>query len=175
MSKDRHSRHRTRQRLIAPLIGLITYAWAAYAVSSEWGQARLRLGASALLKYRLAAVFEQPADGSALRWILEPHLDSAYVDGGFVPLNAGLELGVFPPGFDRFSVGLNWERPFYTQNTLAGLSVTARTGPADSRFNFYFSAQWLHYLDPVDGIGDPKDTDLYNLLAGFSLLLGNKP
>lgn len=146
------------------------------AAASMWDRTQLRLGTSSVLQYRLAAVIQgrdEPADGV---WYLEAHWDNAYVSGEFRPLNLGVELGLFIPGWEHISIGALLEQPLYSTNTLLGISATLHSRPFKSRLSYYLGLQWQHYLDPVEQIGnDHQSKHLYNLQTGISLRLGGRP
>lgn len=156
--------------VIALALGPMTTA------ASMWDKTQLRLGTSSVLQYRLAAVMQGrggPADGV---WYLEAHWDNAYASGGFRPLNLGIELGLFIPGWKHVAIGALLEQPLYSTNTLLGLSATLHSRPFGSRLSYYLGLQWQHYLDPVEQIGsDHQSNHLYNLQTGISLRLGNRP
>lgn len=166
--------NRIKPALVLGTIAIVCLAPTA-ATAETREQLRLRLGASNAFQYRLALTYQRGTTSPGPIWYLQTHLDGAYLPQGFATLNHGLELGFFTPGLKQLSFGVHLNEPHYTANTLAGISSTLHSRPLDSRLSFFFTAQWLRYLEPIDHIGAPRRPELYNFLTGASLKLSSRP
>lgn len=161
-----------RQRWAPAVMAMLVSLTVATAMASPLDHTRVKLGASTMLKYRLAIAMLPQSDPTRLRWYLDAHLDSAQVGTDFNPLNLGVELGLYLPWLERQTLGVSLERPLYTDTALLGVSTTFNTRPFRSPFNMFFGVQWLHYLEPPRFIGEAPNSNVFNFYTGFSLKLG---